>query len=136
MNSRSYTTVPDGRARFLKYYVLTTDTDVVDTATRRAGDDLNLNLANSLGHGFSAPAKVKSSNSGIHQLQAKSMLELMSVDRKGATKFFKYWEKLVRGQTATQHMGFSTLAEYLPHRRINVGETCVRLIPKITMSNR
>lgn len=115
--------------------MLTTQADVLDTATREVGDALNLDLANSLNQGFTAPAKRKSVTSGIQQLQAKLMLELMSIDRKGAANLFKHWEKLARGQSGTQHMGFSTLSEYLPHRLINIGETYVRHIPKLSMSN-
>jgi hypothetical protein len=96
--------------------------DVLDTASRETSDVLSDDISNALSASLDAGVHAKTSNSGIHQLQAKIMLSMMSIDQVGAQVFFKYWERHIRGQSGTQHSDFKTIAEYLPHRRISAGQ--------------
>lgn len=77
-------------------------------------------------HGFQTitQAKTLQSSSGRSQIQAKLMLELMSIDRERAITLMKCWEKLVgeaSGRQRTFH--FNTLEDYIPYRLVDVGQT-------------
>ncbi|RDW88454.1 fusicoccadiene synthase [Coleophoma cylindrospora] len=96
--------------------------DILDSTTKEKGDAENDEMAN----GFQAALNEfapKVSHSGKSQMQAKLVLELLAIDRPRALVLLKSWEGLVKGESGTQHQGFRTLEEYLPHRVINLGQT-------------
>lgn len=49
------------------------------------------------------------------------MLDMISIDQVRAEIFFEHWRRLAKVQSATRHLEFKTIAEYLPHRLIDVG---------------
>jgi hypothetical protein len=66
---------------------------------------------------------VKPSNTGIHQVQARIMLDLMSIDKVRARVFFDSWARLVKVQSDTQileEFKFKTVDECLTDPIIDV----------------
>ena len=56
-------------------------------------------------------------------MQAKLILELMSIDRERAVVLVKCWEQLVNaGASGSKQCEFLTLKDYIPWRIVNVGE--------------
>jgi hypothetical protein len=101
-----------------------TDTllDILDTASSKVSDVLNADVVDTLSATLDAGAHTQPSHTGIHQVQAKIMLDMMSIDRVRAEVFFEYWRRLAKAQSDTRHLEFKTIAEYLPHRLIDVGQ--------------
>ena len=67
-----------------------------------------------------------SSTSGKSQMQAKLILELMSIDRERAKVLVKCWEQLMQvGASGSKDREFHNLDEYVPWRIDDVGEPYV-----------
>ena len=59
-------------------------------------------------------------------MQAKLILELMSIDRERAKVLVKCWEQLVNaGASGSKDREFLTLSDYVPWRIVDVGEPYV-----------
>ena len=72
-----------------------------------------------------APAAMIPSKAGMRQVQAKLMLDIMSIDPIRAHNLidcWKSWKEQMKGESGKQHLEFSTVAQYLPQRRIDVGQ--------------
>jgi hypothetical protein len=60
---------------------------------------------------------------GKHQMQSQLMKEIMPIDRSCALVTMKAWAKFVEVGSSRQHNKiFTTMAEYLPYRIMDVGE--------------
>jgi hypothetical protein len=60
----------------------------------------------------------------MRQMQAKFMLDIMSIDQVRAQMLlegWKRWEGHVKRHLGTQRMDFKTIAQYLPHRLVDSG---------------
>lgn len=63
-------------------------------------------------------------------MQAKMILELMSIDRERAILLVKCWEQLVNaGASGAKDREFLALDDYIPWRIVNVGEPYALLDP-------
>lgn len=66
---------------------------------------------------------IDSKGSGKKQLQSKILHDMMKLDRERAITSMKLWARFVELASGRQHhIQFTSLAEYIPYRVIDVGE--------------
>nr|7VTA_A Chain A, TvTS cyclase domain [Talaromyces verruculosus]7VTB_A Chain A, TvTS cyclase domain [Talaromyces verruculosus] len=93
--------------------------DMTDAASKDQVNGLNDDL---LG-GLDFTTEARSSASGKQQMQAKLLLEMLSIDRERTMVTIKAWADFMRGAAGRDHhRGFSSLDEYIPYRCADCGE--------------
>ena len=90
--------------------------DLFDSASRKVGGVSKEVIIDALSATLDTGVYAKPSSTGIHQVQAKIMMDMMSIDNVRARVFFDNWAKLVKVQSDTQDsekFKFKTVDEYL-----------------------
>ena len=65
----------------------------------------------------------RGTSEGKRQIQAKMMLEMLSIDRECALTTMKVWAKFVELASGRQHYeDFKSLDEYMEYRVLDVGQ--------------
>ena len=90
--------------------------DLFDSASRKVGGVSKEVIIDALSATLDTVVYAKPSSTGIHQVQAKIMMDMMSIDNVRARVFFDNWAKLVKVQSDTQDsekFKFKTVDDYL-----------------------
>ncbi|KAK2767552.1 hypothetical protein FQN54_003710 [Arachnomyces sp. PD_36] len=95
--------------------------DVTDVVSREEGDAANDEMMHAFREGATS-GNIETTKTGKRMMQAGILKEMMAIDRERAMVSMKSWATFVETASGRQHhTHYSTLAEYIPYRSVDVG---------------